>query len=146
MKVLLVNGSARQEGCTYTALMEVAGALQKHGIETELIQVGTQPIAGCIGCGACIKTGRCFREDGVNEFVEKAKEADGFIFGSPAKLTIKQIEQLVDEVIFDFSNECKIFCINGGFYTLKKLPKPYVAEAKKLIEKSKQAKEEALNA
>ena len=83
MKVLLVNGSARQEGCTYTALMEVAGALQKHGIETELIQVGTQPIAGCIGCGACIKTGRCFREDGVNEFVEKAKEADGFIFGSP---------------------------------------------------------------
>lgn len=83
MKVLLVNGSANAKGCTYTALEEVAGALHKNGIETEMIQVGSQPVAGCIGCGACIKTGKCFRNDGVNEFVEKAKSADGFIFGSP---------------------------------------------------------------
>lgn len=84
MKVLLVNGSPREKGCTYTALAEVAGALEKNGIETEMIQVGAQPIAGCIGCGACIQSGRCFREDdGVNAFVEKAKEADGFIFGTP---------------------------------------------------------------
>lgn len=83
MKVLLVNGSANAKGCTYTALEEAAGALHKNGIETELIQVGGQPVAGCIGCNACIKTGRCFRDDGVNAFVEKAKEADGFIFGSP---------------------------------------------------------------
>ncbi|MBO5337713.1 MAG: flavodoxin family protein [Lachnospiraceae bacterium] len=83
MKVLLVNGSPKANGCTYTALREVEGALQKQGIETEIIQVGAKPIAGCIGCGACGKTGKCFIEDGVNEFVEKAKAADGFIFGSP---------------------------------------------------------------
>ena len=52
MKVLLVNGSGHAKGCTYTALEEVAGALEKNGIETEIIQVGTQPIAGCIGCNA----------------------------------------------------------------------------------------------
>ncbi|MCH5343204.1 MAG: flavodoxin family protein [Acetatifactor sp.] len=84
MKVLLVNGSANAKGCTFTALEEVAGALNKNGIETEIIQVGGKPVAGCIGCGACGKTGKCFRDDdGVNAFVEKAKEADGFIFGSP---------------------------------------------------------------
>lgn len=83
MKVLLLNGSPKANGCTYTALCEVAGALEKNGIETEIVQVGTAPIAGCIGCGACTRTGKCFMEDGVNEFVEKAKHADGFIFGSP---------------------------------------------------------------
>ena len=61
MKVLLVNGSGHAKGCTYTALEEVAGALEKNGIETEIIQVGTQPIAGCIGCNACLKNGKCFR-------------------------------------------------------------------------------------
>lgn len=83
MKVLLLNGSPKANGCTYTALCEVAGALEKNGIETEIVQVGTAPIAGCIGCGACMRTGQCFMEDGVNEFVEKAKQADGFVFGSP---------------------------------------------------------------
>lgn len=83
MKVLLLNGSGHVKGCTYTALEEVVGALEKNGIETEIIQVGVQPIAGCIGCNACSKTGKCFRDDGVNEFVEKAKTADGFVFGSP---------------------------------------------------------------
>ncbi len=83
MKVLLLNGSPKANGCTYTALCEVAGALEKNGIETEIVQVGAAPIAGCIGCGACVRTGKCFMEDGVNEFVEKAKKADGFVFGSP---------------------------------------------------------------
>lgn len=83
MKVILVNGSPKEKGCTYTALCEVAGALEKNGIETEIFQVGARPIAGCIGCGACSKSGRCFVDDGVNDFVEKAKTADGFVFGSP---------------------------------------------------------------
>lgn len=83
MKVLLLNGSPKANGCTYTALCEVAGALEKNGIETEIVQVGMTPIAGCIGCGACMRTGKCFMEDGVNEFVEKAKQADGFVFGTP---------------------------------------------------------------
>ena len=83
MKVILVNGSPREKGCTYTALCEVAGALEKNGIETEVFQVGAKPIAGCIGCNVCLKNGRCFVDDPVNEFVEKAKTADGFVFGSP---------------------------------------------------------------
>lgn len=84
MKVLMVNGSPHKEGCTYTALKEVAGALEKYGVESEILWVGNGEIAGCIGCGACAKSGEgCFRKDVVNEFVEKAGEADGYIFGSP---------------------------------------------------------------
>ena len=83
MKVLLVNGSPHAKGCTYTALCEVAAALEKQGIETELFQIGTKPVSGCLGCGACIKTGKCVVDDVVNEFVEKAKAAAGFVFGSP---------------------------------------------------------------
>ena len=83
MKVLLVNGSPHKKGCTYTALEEVAKTLEESGIETEIFQVGNKPIGGCIGCGVCRKTGECFMKDIVNEFVEKAKNADGFIFGSP---------------------------------------------------------------
>ncbi len=61
MKVLLVNGSPNEEGYTYTALTEVAGTLEKQGIETEIFQVGTDPVSGCLGCGACSKTGRIKR-------------------------------------------------------------------------------------
>lgn len=83
MKVLLVNGSPNREGCTYTALKEVSKTLEENGIDTEIFQVGNKPIGGCIGCGSCKKTGECFMKDCVNEFVEKAKGADGFVFGSP---------------------------------------------------------------
>ncbi len=83
MKVLLVNGSPHKEGCTYTALKEAAGALEKNGIETEIFWVGVEEVAGCIGCGACAKGDGCFRKDVVNEFVAKAGAADGYIFGSP---------------------------------------------------------------
>ena len=83
MKVILVNGSPNKTGCTYTALDEIAVTLDKEGIETEIFWVGNKPILGCLGCGACGKTGQCFMDDPVNEFVEKAKSADGFIFGSP---------------------------------------------------------------
>lgn len=83
MKVILVNGSPREKGCTYTALCEVEKALCANGCETEIFWIGKDPLAGCIGCGACGKLGKCFRGDCVNDFVEKAKDADGFIFGSP---------------------------------------------------------------
>ena len=83
MKVLLVNGSPHQRGCTYTALEEVAKTLEENGIETEIFQVGNKPINGCIGCGVCRKKGECFMDDKVNEFAKKAKDADGFVFGSP---------------------------------------------------------------
>ena len=81
MKVLLVNGSPHKGGCTYTALSEVAKTLNDEGIETEIFWIKTKPITGCIACG---KLGKCtFDKDVVNEFVEKAYDADGFVFGSP---------------------------------------------------------------
>lgn len=83
MKVILVNGSPKEKGCTFTALSEVAGTLEKNGIEAEIFHIGKAAIIGCQGCGGCKKLGKCVYNDSVNEFVEKAKEADGFIFGSP---------------------------------------------------------------
>lgn len=83
MKVLLLNGSPHQKGCTYTALSEIATTLQKEGIETEIFWVGNKPVSGCLGCKACVKTGKCFIDDKVNEFVEKMDEASGLIVGSP---------------------------------------------------------------
>lgn len=82
MKVLLVNGSFHQKGCTYTALCEVAKALNANGIQTEIYQIGNAT-SGCRGCRACKKLGKCVIDDGVNEFVEKAANFDGFVFGSP---------------------------------------------------------------
>lgn len=83
MKVILVNGGPHKEGCTYTALKEVEKQLNKNDIETEIFWVGVKPIAGCIGCGKCKTSGKCFMDDKVNEFIEKAKDADGFVFGTP---------------------------------------------------------------
>lgn len=83
-KVLLVNGSGNENGCTFTALSEVAAALEKEGIETEIFQLGKGAIRDCIGCGGCGRASKCvFDDDMVNAFVEKAKEADGFVFGTP---------------------------------------------------------------
>jgi len=86
MKVLLINGSPKVNGCTYTALYEVAKELEKENIETEIFHVGTKPIRGCMACGGCSKndSAKCvFNDDTVNIALEKAKEADGFVFGSP---------------------------------------------------------------
>ncbi len=83
MKVLLVNGSPHQNGCTARALAEIGAALQSCGVESEVFWLGTEPISGCRGCGGCAKLGRCVIEDKVNEFAELAKSADGFVFGSP---------------------------------------------------------------
>jgi multimeric flavodoxin WrbA len=82
MKVVLLNGSPHEKGCTYTALREIEKELQKNEIETEIIQLGTKPIQGCIACGRCLKTGRCFVDDKVNLVLEKLSEIDGFVFGS----------------------------------------------------------------
>lgn len=83
MKVLLVNGSLHEKGCTYTALCEVEKALRANGVETEIYWIGESQKTGCKGCWACKKSGRCVIDDGVNEFVEKAEGFDGFVFGSP---------------------------------------------------------------
>lgn len=83
MKVLLVNGSPHKEGCTHNALTEVAKILKEEGIETEIFWIGIKPLAGCIACKTCAKNGRCVFDDSVNDFLAIARDADGFIFGSP---------------------------------------------------------------
>ena len=83
MIVLLVNGSPHKEGCTYTALCEVASELNKNGIDTEIFWIGNKPIGGCIACLKCREKGECVFQDVVNDFRKKAYEADGFVFGSP---------------------------------------------------------------
>jgi multimeric flavodoxin WrbA len=82
MKVVLVNGSPHPRGCTYTALVEIATVLEAQGVETEIFQVGVKPVSGCIACERCRETGRCFMNDKVNEFLDKAAVADAFVFGS----------------------------------------------------------------
>lgn len=83
MKVLLFNGSPNRAGCTYTALNEVAQQLHKHGIETEIFQVGAKPVAGCIGCGKCAGGKGCIFDDGVNELAARLDEFDALVVGSP---------------------------------------------------------------
>lgn len=83
MKVLLLNGSSRQNGNTYTALLEIGKTLEQEGIDYEIFQIGAAPVRDCIGCGKCSEKGCVFEDDKVNEFVAKAKECDGFVFGTP---------------------------------------------------------------
>ncbi|MDE6550937.1 MAG: flavodoxin family protein [Clostridia bacterium] len=84
MKVLLINGSPRANGCTFTALSEIAKTLNAENIETEIVQVGNKPLQDCIGCGGCAGKGKCvFDGDIVNELIDKARGADGFVFGTP---------------------------------------------------------------
>ena len=83
MKALLINGSPRERGCTYTALSELARALEAEGIETELVQAGASTTHGCIACGKCRETGKCVFDDVVNETAPKLAEADALVIGAP---------------------------------------------------------------
>lgn len=84
MKVLLVNGSPNKDGCTRLALETVAKELNDRGVETEIFWCGNKAILGCLGCGKCLESQRCwYDKDTVNAFLDKAGEADGFVFGSP---------------------------------------------------------------
>ena len=84
MKVIAINGSPRAKGNTYSSLAVVCEELNKNGIETEIIQIGNMNLTGCKACGYCGKNGgKCVFNDGLNEIVEKVKEADGLVVGSP---------------------------------------------------------------
>jgi len=141
MKVLLLNGSPHKNGCTYTALREVEKVLNENEIKTEIFQLGTESISGCIACGACTKTGKCFRNDSVNEFIEKSKEADGFIFGSPVYYASAsgQISAFLDRVFYGRTSifagkpgAAVVSCRRGGasaafdqlnkYFTISKMP------------------------
>ena len=83
MKVLMLNGSPKAKGNTDRALEEIGMQLKKEGIDYEIFQIGGDPVRDCIGCGGCSGDGCVFDDDAVNEFISKAKEADGFVFGTP---------------------------------------------------------------
>lgn len=84
MHVLLINGSPHKEGCTYTALREVADTLEQNGVTTEMLHIGVKPIAGCIACGKCREMGKCvFNDDDVNDVIARVSEFDGVVVGSP---------------------------------------------------------------
>ena len=83
MKVLLINGSPKEQGNTAFALAQMAEVFAAEGIETETIQVGSLLLHGCKGCGACYKLGKCVIDDIVNETAQKLVEADGMVVGSP---------------------------------------------------------------
>ena len=82
MKVLMLNGSVRKNGNTNAALLEIAKVLEAQGIESEIFEI-KEPVRDCIGCGGCTEDGCRFSDDDVNEFIKKAKDADGFVFGTP---------------------------------------------------------------
>ena len=110
MKVLLVNGSPHKNGCTYTALCEVAKTLNDEGIETEIFWIQNKPVGGCIACKSCVKTGKCVFDDVVNECREKAMEADGFIFSTPVHYAAAtgNLTGFMDRLFYSD------FCGNGG--------------------------------
>ena len=123
MKVLLINGSPHKEGCTYTALKEVADTLEANGIKTEMMYLGVKPIAGCIACGNCQKNGKCFVDDSVNEFLAKLPEIDGIVVGSPVYYAgaSGQITSFLDRAFFAGSGKFEgklgaavVSCRRGG--------------------------------
>lgn len=82
-KILMINGSPNEHGCTWTALQAVANELNRHNIQTELVYLGKKAVQGCIACMNCRKTGRCIFNDMVNELTARLDEFDGFVAGSP---------------------------------------------------------------
>lgn len=103
MKVLLINGSTRKDGCTCLALSEVGKTLKDEGIEIELVQMGSQLVRECVGCNGCPGKGCCiFTDDVVNDWLDKARQADGFVFGSPVYFAhpTGQLLNLLDRMFY----------------------------------------------
>jgi hypothetical protein len=93
MRVLLFNGSPRQKGCTFTALGEVASVLKHEGIETEILQIGSNPVRDCIACHKCENEKPCvFDDDIVSDWLAKSKDADGFIIGTPVYYALRLVK------------------------------------------------------
>ena len=84
MHVLLLNGSPNADGCTFTALSEIAATLKAESVTSEIFQLGKKPVRGCVACGACHERGKCaFQDDALPALVEAVKRADGIVIGSP---------------------------------------------------------------
>ena len=122
-KVILLNGSAHQHGCTATALEEMIRVFEAEDVETELIQVGSKNIRGCISCGKCSQTGKCVFDDLVNEVAPKFEAADGLVVGSPVYYASPNgtILSFMDRLFYStgFSKQMKVgaavvSCRRGG--------------------------------
>lgn len=123
MKVLLINGSPNKTGCTYTALSEVEKTLNENNIETELLYLGKKPIAGCIACMNCMKTGHCFQKDIVQDIQLRLDEFDGIIIGSPVYYSAPtgQLVSFLNRLFFNTEERmagklgaCVVSCRRGG--------------------------------
>ena len=112
MKVLMLNGSPKANGNTNAALLEVGRTLENEGISYEIFQMGGKPVRDCIGCGQCSEKGCAFNDDDVNEFIAKAKEADGFVFGTPRQFSIVRLS----EQVFRHSTDacCRLYLLEHG--------------------------------
>ena len=107
MKVLMLNGSFNPAGSTNAGLEIMAKTFAEEGVETEIVTVGGKPIADCIACGKCAELKRCvFANDAVNDFAEKAKTSDGFVFGSPVYYAHPsgRIQSFLDRLFFSTMN------------------------------------------
>lgn len=107
MKVVMINSSPHANGCTWTALNEIARELEKQGIESEIIHIGKEAIHGCTACGQCRKLGKCLFDDAVNATVEKLIEADGLIFGTPVYYAgiSGQLKSYMDRLFFCYARK-----------------------------------------
>lgn len=117
MKVVAFNGSPKKAGNTYNAIRTVAAELEKEGIEVEIVHVGNKVIRGCIACGGCSrnKNERCVLDkDEVNEWIQKMKEADGIILGSPVYYSAiaGTMKSFLDRAFY-------VASVNGGMFRHK---------------------------
>ena len=122
--VLLINGSPNKNGCTYTALNEIRTALEQQDVTTEIFHIGNQPVRGCVGCDCCSKLKRCVYSDDIcNEMIERIKEADGIIIGSPVYFSGPNgaLTALLDRVFYVCGRSLKqkpaaaiVSCRRGG--------------------------------
>lgn len=124
MKALLVNGSPRAKGCTYTALTELAKTLEEEGIEAEIVHVGHKNIRGCIACRKCHSTGsgKCVFDDVVNEIAPKLDEADAFVIGSPVYFASPAggVVSFMDRLFFSTLNTDKTMKVGAAVVTCRR--------------------------
>ncbi|MCR4589674.1 MAG: flavodoxin family protein [Lachnospiraceae bacterium] len=103
MKVLIINGSPRENGNTTIAVNEMVKTFEAENVETDVVRVGNADIRGCIACGSCAENGKCVFDDPVNELAEKFREADGLVVASP--------------VYYASANGTLISCLDRLFYS-----------------------------
>ncbi len=107
MKILMINGSPNQNGCTYTALSEMAAVFEKNGIETGILWLGKKATPDCIACCKCQQGGGCVFNDEVNDIAARIDDIDGFVFGSPVYYggPTGRLTSFMDRLFFSIPNE-----------------------------------------